>query len=168
MAGIHELQRHALAQRDFLAVLTGSQKLPDTLGILNGVQGLHMWRAGALRLAVPPLGVLLLNVCGVQQHNVQQVRRQPGSDDAALKALLDEHGNAAGVVDMGVGHQHIVDGTRREGELGVGDLVPSLLQAAVHQDALAVHFQAVAASGHALVGAEKAELHMGSSFISAK
>ena len=64
-------------------------------------------------------------------------------------------------VDVGMGHQHAVDGVRREGELGVGDLVPSLLQAAVHQDALSVHLQAVAAAGHALIGAEKAELHVG-------
>ena len=64
---------------------------------------------------------------------------------------------------MGVGHQHIVDAVCRKGELGVGDLVPALLQSAVHQNALTVHFQAVTAAGHALIGAEKAELHESSS-----
>ena len=68
---------------------------------------------------------------GVQQHDIQQVRRQAGSEDAALEALLNEHGDAAGVVDVGMGHKDNVNGTGREGELGVGHLVPSLLPAAV-------------------------------------
>ena len=88
--------------------------------------------AGALALAVFPLGVLLLDMGGVQQHDIQQVRRQAGSEDAALEALLDEHGDTAGVVNVSMGHQDNVNGIGREGELGVGHLVPSLLQAAVH------------------------------------
>ena len=164
MAGVHEFQRHALAQGYLFTVFAGGHELPDPGGVLDGVKRLHTGRAGALALAVLPLGVLLLDMGGVQQHDVQQVRRQAGGDDAALESLLDEHRDAAGVVDMGVGHQHIVDAVCRKGELGVGGLVPALLQSAVHQNALTVHFQAVTAAGHALIGAEKAELHKSSSF----
>ena len=64
-----------------------------------------------------------------------QVGRQPGGEDLALEALLDQHGNPAGVVDVGVGHQHVVDAIGREGKLRIADLVPPLLQTAVHQDA---------------------------------
>ena len=165
MAGIHEFQRHTLTQLHLFTVFTGGHELPDPGGVLDGVQRLHTGRAGALRLAVLPLGVLLLDMGGVQQHDVQQVSRQAGGDDAALESLLDEHGDAAGVVDMGVGHQHIVDAVCRKGELGVGDLVPALLQSAVHQNTLTVHFQTVAAASHTLIGAEKAELHKSSSLL---
>ena len=85
-------------------------------------------------------------------------------EDAALKALLHQHGDPAGVVDVGVGHQDEVDVVRGKGKSVVGHLVPPLLQSAVHQDALSVDFQAVTAAGHALIGAKKAELHRESSF----
>ena len=94
-----------------------------------------------------------------------QIRRQPGGDDPALEALLDQHGDPAGVVDVGVGHQDEVDVVRGKGKSVVGHLVPPLLQSAVHQDAPAVDLQTVAAAGDALVGAVKAELHGGTSFF---
>ena len=68
---------------------------------------------------------------------------------------------------MGVGHQQVIDGARRKGKLLIGHLVPSLLESAVHQDALAVYLQAVAGAGHTLIRAEKAQLHKETSFISA-
>ena len=74
--------------------------------------------------------------------------------------MLDEHGDPAGVVDMGVGHQQVIDGIGREGKFRVGYLVPPLLQPAVHQDALSAYIQTVTAAGHALIGAKKAELHV--------
>jgi hypothetical protein len=63
------------------------------------------------------------------------------------------------VVDVGVGHQQTVDGVRRKGKLGVGHLIPALLQAAVHQNLFSVDLNAVAAAGHTLIGAKKTELH---------
>lgn len=68
---------------------------------------------------------------------------------------------------LGVGHQHVVDGARRKGELPVGNLVPALLQTAVHQDPLPSDFQAMAAAGDTLVSTEKAKLHGRSSFFRA-
>ncbi len=52
---------------------------------------------------------------------------------------------------MGMGDQDVIDGPRRERKFRVGHLVPSLLQSAVHQDALAANFQTVTAAGHALI-----------------
>ena len=146
---------------DELAVLTGVQELRHPLGVRHGVKGLHTGGAGALALAVFPLGVLLLNVGGVQQHDLKQLGGEPGGEDAALEALLDQHGDAAGVVDVGVGHQYVVDGVGGKGELIVGHLVPSLLQSAVDEDAFTVDLQAVTAAGHALVRAKETELHKG-------
>ena len=166
VAGIGKFRRHALAQVDLLSVLAGGHKLTDPGSVLNGIERLHLGGAGTLRLAVLPLSVGFLNVGGVCQHDVQQVGRQPGGDDAALEPLLDEHGHAAGVVDMGVGDQHAVDGIGSKGELRIVDLVPSLLQTAVDQDVLAVDLQTVTTAGHALIGAEKAEFHRESLLIS--
>ena len=82
-------------------------------------------------------------------------------EDAALKALLHQHGDPAGMVDMGVGDEHEVDAAGMEGQGFVVYLVPSLLQAAVDQDVFAVDLQTVTAAGHALVSAVKAQLHNG-------
>ena len=47
-------------------------------GVLNGIQRLHLGGAGTGRLAVLPLSVGLLDVGGVQQHDVHEVSRQHG------------------------------------------------------------------------------------------
>ena len=76
-------------------------------------------------------------------------------EDAALKALLDQQRDTAGMIDMGVSHQHIVDLARMEGQAGVIDLVPALLQAAVDEDLFAPHLQAVTASSDRVSRAEE-------------
>ena len=116
MAGVNELGRDTLAQLHRLAVLTLGQKLRHTHGIGHGIDGLHQGAAGTGVFLILILGVTLLNVGRILQHNIQQVRRQAGGHDTAGKALLDEHGHAAGMVDMGVGHQHIVDGVGGKGQ----------------------------------------------------
>ena len=65
---------------------------------------------------------------------------------------------------MGVGHQHRVDAARMERQGGVVDLVPALLQTAVHQDLLPVDLQTMAAAGDTLVSAVKTQLHGRNSF----
>jgi len=146
----------ALAQFHILAVFAGGDVLLHIFRILNGIQRLHLGGAGTGRLAVFPLGVGLLNVGGVQQHDVHEVGRHTGGEDAALEALLHQHGHPAGMVDMGVGDEHEVDAAGMEGQGFVVYLVPSLLQAAVDQDVFAVDLQTVTAAGHALVSAVKA------------
>ena len=166
MAGVGEFQVHAIAEVDELAVLAGVQELRHPLRVRHGVEGFRPGGSGALALAVFPLGVLLLDVGGVQQHDLQQLGGEAGGEDAALEALLDEHGNPAGVVDVGVGDQDVVDGVGGKGEFAVGNLVPALLKAAVDEDAGVVDLQTVAASGDALVRAVKAELHSEALLIS--
>ena len=151
MPGVDELRRHVVGDLHLLTVLAGLDILPHLYGVGHGVDGLHLRPAGPLVLAVLILRVLLLDVGGVLQHDVQQLRRQPRGDDAALKPVFDEHGDAPRVVDVGVGHQHHVDAARMERQGGVVDLVPSLLQSAVHQYFLSVDLQTMAAAGNALL-----------------
>ena len=111
------------------------------------------------------LRVLLLDMGGVLQHDVQQVGGHPGGDDLALKAVFDQHGDAPGVVDMGMGHQHRVDAAGVERQGRVVDLVTPLLKAAVHKYILAVDLHTVAAAGNAPIRAVKTKLHGKVSFF---
>ena len=151
----------ALAQFHILAVFAGGDVLLHIFRVLNGIQRLHLGGAGTGCLAVLPLGVGLLNVGGVQQHDIHEVSRHTGGEDAAPEALLHQHGHPAGMVDMGVGNEHEVDTAGMEGQGFVVHLVTPLLQAAVDQDVFAVDLQTVTAAGHALVSAVKAQLHNG-------
>ena len=159
VARVDEGGLHALAHVHGLVIFAGLQKFRHPHGIRHGIQRLHVGAARTLVLAVLILGVALLNVGGVRQHDIQQVGRQPGGDDLPLEAVLDQHGDPAGVVDMGVSHQHRVDAAGMEGQRGVVHLVPSLLQATVDENMLSVYLQTMAAAGDALVSAEKAQLH---------
>ena len=159
VAGVDEHGVHAVTDVDLLAVLAGVHELPHPHGILHRVQRLLHGAARPLVLTVFILGVALLNMGGVLQHDIQQLRRQASGEDTALKALLDQQGDTAGVVDMGVRHQHIVDLARVERQAGVIDLVPALLQAAVNEDVLAAHLQTMAAAGDTLICSVKAQFH---------
>ena len=92
---------------------------------------------------------------GVPQHDGHELPRQAGGNDLAVEALLDQQGNAAGVVDVGMGDNDIVDISGGEVQHPVVPLVSALLEAAVDEDLLAAHLQAVAASGDRLGRAEK-------------
>ena len=88
------------------------------------------------------LSELLKNDRFARAAGVEILDIRPGYEKARMEVTPD-HINAAGV----------------KGQRGVVDLVPALLQAAVHQDMLAVDLQTMAAAGDALVSAEKAQLH---------
>ena len=150
---------HALAHADLLVVLAGMDVGHGAHGVLHGVDGLHKGTARALVAAVVVLCVGHLDVGAVHQHDLHEPRGKAGGPDLALEAVLDEHGDAARVVDMGVGHQDVVDGVGLEGQLMVVDLVPPLLQAAVDQDSLPVDLKAVTAAGHTLVRSVKVQFH---------
>ena len=62
---------------------------------------------------------------------------------------------AAGVVNVGVGDNHIVDIARRKVQGVVVVLIPSLLKAAVYQDLFFIYLQAVAAAGDCVGCTEK-------------
>ena len=159
MARVHKAHLHPVLDLEAGAVLTGDDVLDGGLGIGHGVQGLHRLGPGALALLVLPLGVALLDVGRVPQHNAQQLPRETGAVDVAFKALLHQQGDAAGVVDVGVGDHHRVDVPGVEVQLLVVPLVPALLQAAVHQDLRPAALHTVAAAGHGTGCAEKGQFH---------
>ena len=165
VARVDALHLHTLAQIHLLAVFAGGDEFLHPQGILHGVKRLHHRPAGPEVLAVFILRVGLLDMGRVLEHDVHKLGGEAGGENAALEALLYQQGNAAGVVDVGVGHQDIVNIACMEGQAAVIHLVPALLQAAVDEDLLAVYLQAMAAAGNALVSAEKMQFHSGRSFL---
>ena len=127
VARVGEHRRHALAQLDRLTVLAGGDELKDVHRVLGSVERLDRFAARALALAVLILGVALLNVSGVEQHDAHEIRRQAGGQDAAREAALDQQRDAARVVDVRVGDEQDVDVAGVEGEHGVVQLVTPLL-----------------------------------------
>ena len=142
-----------------LAVLAGDQLLQGQLRILHSVQRLHRRAAGPLALLVLPLGVALLDVGRVPQHDGQQLGGEPGAVDGTVKALLDQQRQAAGVVNVSVGHHNGVDIPGRKVQTAVVLLVPPLLKSAVHQNPLSAALHAVTAAGDRLGRAEKGQFH---------
>ena len=118
---------HPVGDLHKLAVAAGGQQGQDPLRVLHGVEGLHPLVAGAATLAVFPLGVHLLDVGAVAQHDGEEATGGVDGVDLALKAVLYQQRQPAGVVDVGVGDQHRVDAGGGEGELLVVLFVPPLL-----------------------------------------
>ena len=145
--GVGEAELDVVIDLNLLAVFTHHQVSEGALHIGQGVQGLHRGTSGPLALLVFPLGVTLLDVGGVPQHNVQQLGGEAGAVDVAAKSLLDEQGNAAGVVNVGVGDNDVLNVAGHEVQLGVVDLIPPLLQAAVNEHLVSVALHTVAAAG---------------------
>ena len=127
VARVGEHRRHALAQLDRLTVLAGGDELKDIHRVLGGIERLDRLAARALTLAVAVLGVALLNMSGVEQHDAHEVGGHTGGQDASGKAALDQQRDAARVVDVRVGDEQDVDVAGVEGEHGVVQLVAPLL-----------------------------------------
>ena len=155
MARVGEDRAHALAEVDLFFILAGRDVLEDVQRVLLGVERLYVLAARALSLAVFILGIALLNVGGVEQHDLHEVCRQARRQDAAVEAVFHQQRDAAGVVDVRMGDEQNVDIRWVEGKHGIVQLIAPLLQAAVHKDALAVDLQTVARTGDAAVCAVK-------------
>ena len=160
MARVPEADAHPVAQVQDLTVFRREELLKGGLGVGHGVQRLHRRPAGALALLVLPLRIALLDEGGVPQHDRHQLTGQTGGEDLSLKALLHQQGDPAGVVDVGVGHNDVVDVAGREIQRIFIVLVPALLKAAVDEDLFAVDLQAVTAAGDRVGRAEECELHI--------
>ena len=109
------------------------------LGILAGVE---RQRRFVLRVAllVGVLRVLFLDVGGVAQEQIRQVRRRRCGEDRSLVAQLDEPGQVPRVIDMGVGEDHRIYTLRIEARVlpvAFAELLRALEQPAIDQKLLA-------------------------------
>ena len=127
MARVGEHRAHTLAEVDLFFILAGRHVLEDVQRVLLGVERIDMLAARALALAVFVLGVALLNVGGVKQHDLHQIRRQARRQDAAVEAVFHQQRDTARVVDVRVGDEQNIDIAGSESEITVVELVTALL-----------------------------------------
>ena len=165
MPRITETGFHTFTQVKDLAVLVGVQQLKGSFRIGQSVQRFDLIPAGSLSFLVLPLGIAFLNVGGIPEHNGQELGREASGNDLAGKTLFCQKRETAGVVNVGVGDQNIVNIAGGEIQSVVVVLIPTLLQAAVDQDFFTPNFQTVAAARNSMGGAEKCEFHIGTSCL---
>ena len=77
---------------------------------------------------------LLLNVRAVQKHDLAQAVRCDGGVHLSFESVLVEKGKKAGVIDVGVGQEDIVDVEGKDGKVHVFINVFSLLHTVIDQD----------------------------------
>ena len=153
MPHVHEPRLNARGKLDALTVLHAQKQAAGGLGVLYGVHGLHRLCAGALALAVFPLGFKLLNMRRVPQHNAAQLHRGDGGVDPAPEAVVRQQRQKTGMVDMGMGDEHKVDLAGGYGQGLVFVHIFTLLHAVVDEESLPCRFQHGAAAGHLMVRA---------------
>jgi hypothetical protein len=111
-------------------------------GILDAVEGLNdLFASGAPCLLRHPLGIHLLDVGRVGQHDPRELRRGGRRDDPALEALPDQARYKPRVVDVGVGQKDAFDLPGAEAEGLAVELVglETLVHPAVHEELPAVY-----------------------------
>ena len=150
---VHEPRFDARGKLDTLAVLHTPEQAAGGFGILYGVHGLHRLCAGALALAVFPLGFKLLNMRRVPQHDAAQLHGGDGGVDPAPEAIVRQQRQKTGMVDMGMGDEHKVDLAGGYGQGLVLVHIFALLHAVVDEETLPRRFQHGAAAGHLVVRA---------------
>ena len=92
-------------------VINGLKERYGFLRVFHTVQGRGgIFDAPALVFARLPLGFHFLNVGAVLQHEVEQFTGGLGAEDGAGKALFDNLGQQAGVVDVGVRYKNKING----------------------------------------------------------
>ncbi len=101
----------------------------------------------------------------VTQHDGKQIAGEAGRVDFPVETILRHQRQAAAVVDVGVRADHEIHRGGLKGQDTVILIAPALQKPAVDQKSLSVHVDAVAASRHFLVGAEKIQMQENSPFL---
>ena len=138
MPGIVKDNGHAGGQLRGLGIVQRLEQPDRFASIVLIIQRLDAVLPRPSGLARTPLRFHLLDVGGVEQHDLSQVARGRSGVDRPGVSLLDQAGDPAGVIDMSVREQHEIQlqGIEREGgEVLCLLLVSSLVHAAVDQKA---------------------------------
>ena len=113
VAGVQQPHVDAAAQVERLVVVDGAEAAhgaPDVIGRVQRQRRVVLAEA----LAVGVLGVLFLELRGVEQDDLREVARGRRAVDGAVEALADEAGQGAAVVEVGVREDDVADRPRVE------------------------------------------------------
>ncbi|OPZ61047.1 MAG: hypothetical protein BWY87_00070 [Deltaproteobacteria bacterium ADurb.Bin510] len=168
VAGVFEACLHAGTDVEAVVGLLGVQVVDAFLSVFGGVERHHLLVLLTAVLAVLPFGFDFLDVGRIEQHDLAQVGGWRRGDDRAAETILDQLGQSAGVVEVGVGQQHGFDfaGIEVPGQPVAGlHLSAALEEAAVDQDLFAAGgFDQVIGAGHAAGGSQAGYFYHGCSF----
>ena len=162
MPGVDKGQRDSIRDQHRPVIADGHKLAHAALGIRHGVAGLQQRQLFILAVAVQPVDVAFVDVRRIWQHDAAQVPRGGCGEDVAGKAALAQVGQVSAVVDVRVGEHHHIDLRRIKGEVAVAlkGLLPSpLVQAAVQQDALAVHSDEMFRARGGACGTAESQFH---------
>jgi hypothetical protein len=161
VSALAEARAHALAQVQPLVVVAGLQALERRQRVHAGVERLGR-TVLAVALLVGPRRVFLLQMGRIHEHELEQFAGGPGGVHGRLHPQLHRPRQPAGVIDVGVGQQHVVDRAQVEGRrlpVAQAQFLQALEQAAVHEDAALARLQQVAGTGDAACGAVERQSH---------
>ena len=119
-------------------------------------------------LPVDILHVLLLNMAAIQEHGAAEVSRSRGADNLAPETLFHQVGDISRVIDVGVRQHHGLNAGGIKEEIPVplaGLLTLALIEAAIEEEAFAVHRDQMLRTGYRLDGAVKTDLHQVTSTV---
>ena len=159
MAGIGKTHLNAFAYRHSLAVGHALKLFQAADGVLHGVQGHIFLRARALGLPVAPFRLKFLDVGRIPQHNVAKLAGGLGAPYRRPEPVLVQKGNAAGMVNVGMGQKQAVQLAGSHGNRLVFIDIAALFHAAVDKKLLAAGGKQGAAAGYFMVGAQKCQFH---------
>jgi len=126
VARIAEEDAQVVRQMQLLVVRDRRELLERIERVVDAVERLDRRIAAALPLAVEHLGVRLLDMCRVGQHDLGEVAGRLRRVDRPLESLAHELRHKAAVVDMRMRQEHAVDVRRIERELLVVVLTDAL------------------------------------------
>src|SRR5690606_20273634 len=130
-------------------------------GVRDGVERLD----GVASPSLEVLGVLLLDVRRVCEHDGAEIPRGGSGPDVPAVAVADEEGEAAGVGYVGEGEHDgvdLLDGEREFVVFLVGFLASALVEAAVEEDGFATDAEDVAGTGDFAGGTGEFDFHVAS------
>ena len=160
--------RQADARQDFggTVVLDRAEQAQCVRGIRERVQRLDGRQPLFGVALVHELGIGFLDVGRVAQHGAAQVTRGRGRVDGLVKAVLDQRGQIARVINVRVRKHHRVNGRHVERQLLVAlarFLPPPLEHPTVQQNPMPVRLDQVHRAGDRLGRAPKLQFHFNAS-----
>ena len=104
-----------------------------------------------ISLPIRALRIFFLQLRGVRKHDAREIRGGRRAEDAALEALRDQPRQIAAVIEMRVRQDDRLDRVSANGQrlpVALAQVLQSLKQPAIDEDAVTVHFEEMFRSSH--------------------
>ena len=159
MAHVAEADGKMLADLHQLVIAHRAQMGNGGLSIVERIDRLILRPAGAAAFAVAPLGLALLNMRAVAQHDAAEIACLVRGINGAVEPVFEKQRQIAGMVNVRMGQKDKVDIPRRHRQLLVFKDILPLLHAAVDKAAVVSALDERAAARDFVCCAQKGNFH---------